>query len=164
MPSKLSTISEAVANHAMAVGKQIRAHRKTLGVSATTAAETAGMSRVTWYRLEKGVTSVTMGACLNALAVLGLELKITTPPVRERDSDNDADHLDTIPIRIAFADYPQLKQLAWQIHGVDVLSPREALSIYERSWRHLDLEALEPHERQLIDALRLVFSGDVRDV
>lgn len=162
MPAKLSTISEAVANRAMDVGKQIRDHRKALGVSATTAAEAAGMSRVTWYRIEKGVTSVTMGACLNALAVLGLELKITTPSVREHD--NDSDHLDAIPVCIAFADYPQLKQLAWQVHGVDTLSPREALSIYERSWRHLDLEALEPHERHLIDALRLVFSGDMRDV
>ncbi|MCF6178293.1 MAG: helix-turn-helix domain-containing protein [Geopsychrobacter sp.] len=164
MPAKLSAISEAVANRAIEVGEQIRAHRKALGVSATAAAEAAGMSRVTWYRIEKGATSVTMGACLNALAVLGLDLKITTSSVHERDSDNNSGHLDSIPIRIAFADYPQLKQLAWQVHGIDTLSPREALDIYERSWRHLDQETLKPHESQLIDALRSVFSGDMHNV
>ncbi len=59
-----------------------------------------------------------------------------------------------IPARIHLADYPQLKQLAWQVHGTDELTPAEALSIYERNWRHVDANALEPRERQLIDALR----------
>ncbi|OGT29844.1 MAG: hypothetical protein A2W28_05305 [Gammaproteobacteria bacterium RBG_16_51_14] len=53
------------------------------------------------------------------------------------------------------ADYPQLKQLAWQVHGTDELTPAEALSIYERNWRHVDVKALEPRERQLVDALRI---------
>ena len=53
MPTKLAAISEGVANRAADVGEQIRAHRKSLKVSATTAAEAAGMSRVTWYRIEK---------------------------------------------------------------------------------------------------------------
>jgi hypothetical protein len=38
-----------------------------------------------------------------------------------------------IPIRIRLRDYPQLERLAWQIQGTD---------------------ALEPRERDLIDALR----------
>ena len=36
------------------LGAQIRARRKALGVSATAAAESAGMSRVTLHRIEKG--------------------------------------------------------------------------------------------------------------
>lgn len=43
-----------------------------------------------------------------------------------------------IPVRIRLADYPQLKKLAWQIHGTDELTPVEALGIYERNWRLLE--------------------------
>ena len=164
MPAKLSAISTGVVDRAVDVGEQIRCHRKSLGVSATTAAEAAGMSRVTWYRIEKGVTSVTFGACLSALAVLGLDLKIVQAVADDRDFDHEQDHLESIPVKITFANYPQLKQLAWQVRGVDTLSPREALTIYERNWRHLDLETMEPHERNLVTALRQVFTGATADV
>jgi len=164
MPAKLSAISEGVSNRAADIGKQIRAHRKVLGVSATTAAEAAGMSRVTWYRIEKGATSVTFGACLSALTVLGLDLKIVQSSSHDRDSDGDSNNAASIPVEISFADYPQLKQLAWQVHGVDTLSPREALTIYERNWRHLDLEKMEANERNLVTALRQVFTGETDDV
>ncbi len=70
----------------------------------------------------------------------------------------DADREGWIPARIKLADYPQLKQLAWQVHGTDALTPAEALSIYERNWRHVDVPALEQRERQLVDALRLGFA------
>lgn len=78
--------SEAALN-AVAVGRRIRAHRKQLGVSATSAAQAAGMSRVTWYRLEKGEPSVTMGAYLSALSVLGLELAVLDPSKAETGHD-----------------------------------------------------------------------------
>ena len=64
-----------------------------------------------------------------------------------------------IPARIFLSNYPQLKQLAWQVQGAETLSPTEAWDIYERNWRHLDELALTAHERQLIDALRLAFGG-----
>ena len=159
MPAKLSAISSVVANRAVEVGAQIRAYRKALGVSATTAAQAAGMSRVTWYRIEKGATTVTVGAYMSALAVLGLDLKIIQPSTYDHDSDNKSISAESIPVRIALSDYPQLKQLAWQVHGVDDLSPREALSIYERNWRHLDLKTMELHERNLVAALRQIFTG-----
>jgi len=159
MPAKLSNISALVENSAVEVGAQIRAYRKTLGVSATTAAEAAGMSRVTWYRIEKGKSSVTFGACLSALSVLGLDLKIVQSS--EQDVTDPSNCTASIPVRILFADYPQLKRLAWQVLGVDWLSPREALNVYERNWRHLDLEQMEPHERNLLTLLQQVFAGDV---
>jgi len=160
MPTKLSVISEGVARCAVEVGKHIRTQRKALGVSVTTAAEAAGMSRVTWFRIEKGTTSVTLGAYLSALNVLNLELKIIQQSQRNDNSTTPPDASASIPVRIAFADYPQLKQLAWQLHGIDELSPREALSVYERNWRHLDEAALEPHEHNLIAALRQVFHDE----
>lgn len=164
MPAKLAIISETVAKRAVDIGKQIRASRKALGVSATTAAEAAGMSRVTWFRIEKGATSVTLGACLSALCALKLDLQICQSSASDQIKDNPPASAESIPVRIAFADYPQLKQLAWQVHGVDALSPRQALDIYERNWRHLDLAAIDPYELALVAALRQVFNGDNPDV
>ena len=65
---------------------------------------------------------------------------------------------------VGLADYPQLEQLAWQVHGTDELTPAEALSIYRRNWRHVDANALEPRERDLIDALRIALGDQGGDV
>jgi hypothetical protein len=50
-------------------------------------------------------------------------------------------------------DYPQLRRLAWQLPATADLSPAEALSLYERHWRHIDRSTLEPAEQALIQAL-----------
>jgi transcriptional regulator with XRE-family HTH domain len=154
MPARTPNTAPAVANKLIAMGKQIRAQRKALRINATTAAEAAGMSRVTLHRIENGEPSVTMGAYLNALEALNLDFGIINPAETAAQLP-DADHEGWIPARIHLADYPQLKQLAWQVHGTDVLTPAEALGIYERNWRHVDVNALEPRERQLVDALRI---------
>jgi hypothetical protein len=39
-----------------------------------------------------------------------------------------SDRTGWIPARVRLADYPQRKQLAWQVHGVDELPTAEALS------------------------------------
>jgi len=65
-----------------------------------------------------------------------------------------------LPAVVRIADYPQLKRLAWNLPGTDTLSPRDALAIYQRNWRHVDETALEAHERALVDALQQAFSGD----
>ena len=86
LPSAPAT-GEIVAARLLALGEQLRAQRKRLGVSATTAAEAAGMSRVTLHRIERGEPSVTMGAWLNAAAALGLELGVVDarpPPTAPR--------------------------------------------------------------------------------
>jgi hypothetical protein len=59
-----------------------------------------------------------------------------------------------IPSEIKLTEYPQLKQLAWHIHGLDALTPIEAFGIYDRNWRHLDATRLTPLEKSLIDALK----------
>lgn len=109
---------------------------------------------MTLHRIEHGEPSVTTGAYLNAMAALGLDFGIIKPTVVAGDT-NDETYKGWIPARIRLADYPQLKQLAWQVLGVDELTPAEALSIYERNGRHLDAPALEPREQQLLAALRL---------
>ena len=158
MPSTSPLVVSSAAEKLIALGQQIRAHRKGLRVSATAAAEAAGMSRVTLHRIEKGEPSVTMGAYLNAMAALGLDFGVIEPSLSADQVAND-DKTGWIPARIQLADYPQLKQLAWQVHGTDALTPGEALSIYERNWRHVNVQALQPKEQQLIDALRTAFGA-----
>lgn len=160
MPAKAPIAASITVNQLITLGQQIRVHRKALRISATSAAEAAGMSRVTLHRIEKGEPSVTMGAYMNAMVALGLSFGLATP-VELIESQHEVNREGWIPARVRLSDYPQLKQLAWQVHGAETLSPLEASDIYERNWRHMDKQALTVHEHQLIDALSLAFgSGD----
>lgn len=163
MPAQLAHIDNTAQARLRQLGEQVRLQRKALRISATAAAEAAGMSRVTWHRIEKGEPSVTMGAYLNAMAALGLELTLfdksaPTPPTGPGAPE------PSLPVRIRLSQYPQLRQLAWQVHGTDALTPREALDIYERNQRHLDVAALDPRERDLLKALRQVLAGEPHHV
>ena len=153
MPAPAPITLPRCATHLQALGVQIRDRRKALRLSATVTAEAAGLSRVTLHRIEKGEPSVTMGAWCNALAALGMALKAHADTPGQPAAPPD--RAGWIPARVALADYPQLRALAWQVHGTDTLTPVEALGIYERNARHLDMEAMPPHEKALLDALRL---------
>lgn len=165
MPAKLTELPDTVKRDAAELGQRIRTRREALGVSVTSAAQAAGMSRVTWYRLEKGEAAVTLGTCLSAMSVLGLVFEVRDPsaPRHSRPAAGQ-EPVGWLPARVALADYPQLRQLAWQLRGIETLTPREALSLYERNWRHIDPDALEPREMQLVSALRLAFADEARDV
>ncbi len=151
MPAKNPEIPANTAQQLRDMGGRIRAQRKKLKINATVAAEAAGMSRITWYRIEKGEPAVTMGGWINAVTVVGLALLI---PEAET---NNANRQGWIPARIRLADYPELEKLAWHVSDAHVLSAREALDIYERNLRHLDADALTIEEAQLLDALRDAF-------
>ena len=58
------------------------------------------------------------------------------------------------------ARYPQLKLLCWNRHS-PWLSAADAWSLYERNWRFIENERLEPAERQLIDRLNARFGAGV---
>ncbi|MEB3202961.1 MAG: hypothetical protein VKK05_09150 [Synechococcus sp.] len=49
---------------------------------------------------------------------------------------------------------PLLRQLAWHVQGTGTLSTAEAAALNARQRRRLDLEPLQPHERQLISTLQ----------
>lgn len=157
MPAPPLAISNTSATRLAVLGEQIRARRKALKLSATVAAEAAGLSRVTLHRMEKGAPAVTMAAYLNVTAALGLDIRLSLPAEQTAVAPT-ADRTGWIPARVRLADYPQLKQLAWHVQGVDELTPAEALGIYERNWRHIDASTLQPHEQQLVDALRLALA------
>ena len=157
MPAAAPDTGAINATKLVALGERLRAKRKGLGVSATTAAEAAGLSRVTLHRIERGEPSVTMGAYLNAASAVGLELGLAgqppTPPPPNQAKAAAA------PQRIHLADYPQLERLAWQFQGARAVTPAEALGLYERNWRHIEQGALAPHERALIQQLVASLGG-----
>lgn len=114
------------------------------------------MSRVTLHRIEKGEPSVTMGAWSNALASLGMQLQ---PQFQDHEATQTqpTERSGWWPVRIALADYPQLKALAWQVHGSDHLTPVEAFDIYERNARHMDISSMGSQEQALWQALQQAF-------
>jgi len=151
-PSAAQTLSEL-----KALGAQLRAQRKALKVNATVAAEAAGISRVTLHRIEKGEPSVTMGAWANVAAALGMQFNLQLKQQHAAQNSSHSREEGWWPVRIALADYPQLKALAWQVQGADHLTPVEAHDIYERNARHIDDAAISADEQALRQALQAAF-------
>jgi transcriptional regulator with XRE-family HTH domain len=150
MPATSPPLQENAAASLAELGAQLRTRRRKLKVTSTATAEAAGISRVTLHRIEKGEPSVTAGAYAAAALALGLHVLVAL----EQPAPPAADRRGWIPARIPLNQYPRLRELAWQVHGTDELSPGEALGIYERNWRHIDAGALSQEEKDLIDALR----------
>jgi hypothetical protein len=64
--------------------------------------------------------------------------------------------LDRAIVRVA--DYPQLSDLTWSRR--DPLIPaQEALRLYERNWRFIDVARLTPQEQQLIERLKIEYGN-----
>ncbi|HJW10288.1 MAG TPA: helix-turn-helix domain-containing protein [Albitalea sp.] len=158
MPANSPALTPLAADALTRIGESIRHRRKELRISAVTAAEAAGISRVTLHRVEKGEPSVTIGAYMKVLIALGLEA--TVRPLDASAPELVHGRTGWIPARVRMTDYPKLKELAWQVHGTEELTPREALAIYERNWRHLDPATLSENERDLVDALRQGLGSD----
>lgn len=131
------------------LGAQIMARRKILRVRAQVCAEVAGISRVTLHRIEKGEPTVNIGAYLQVCEVLGLHLALL--PLTDQKANVNLRDPEMPHIRIK--DYPQLKALAWQLKDDEYLTDAEAMSIYERNKRFLDISHLEDHERVLMQRL-----------
>ena len=163
MPTPSPANTDQTLAELQALGGQLRAQRKALKVSATVAAEAAGVSRVTLHRIEKGEPSVTMGAWANAAAALGMQLSLQQPH-KAPQSNSPGKGEGWWPVRIALADYPQLKALAWQVQGTDHLTPVEAHDIYERNARHLDATAMTADEHALWMALQVAFGKKAEHV
>ena len=135
----------------LAIGRRIRGRRRQLGISAMATAAAAGMSRVTLHRIETGAASVTLGALMNVLDALDLSLG----QLEDAEDDGAQAATTTRAETIELAAYPLLQKLAWHVQGTGTLSPAEAAGLYARQRRRLDLEPLQPNERQLIAALKL---------
>ena len=157
MKKKIEKISHDAVSQLADIGQLIMQHRKSFKITANAAAETAGISRVTLHRIEKGESTVSMGAYLNVMSALDLNLHLSA----KTDIGNTANagSVGKLPVRLSLSDYPQLKELAWHVQGVDELSLVEAHSIYERNKRFLDTENLSDSEQELIELLGVAFEG-----
>ncbi len=89
---------------------------------------------------------MTLGALMNVLDALDLSL------IELVDADAEAATAAKAE-SIELADYPLLRQLAWHVQGTSKLRAAEAAGLYARHRRRLDLEELQPQERQLIASL-----------
>ncbi len=151
MPAAAPPIGPSDQKRLALLGERIRTARKRQKVSAIATAEAAGISRVTLHRIERGEPTVAIGAWVAVVSALGmsfdlLDARATTGAAK-------------LPKTIRLRDYPELKKLAWQLQGVDEISPQDALDLYERNWRHLDRAALSEDEAVLIDALSRELGG-----
>jgi len=137
------------------LGGQITARRKVLKIRAQSCAGAAGISRVTLHRIEKGESTVSMGAYQQVCEALGLHLALL--PLGNQEIGWNSKQLagPDLP-HLLIKDYPQLKALAWQLNEDECLTDAEAVSIYERNKRFLDLEHLENHERELMQRLTII--------
>ena len=54
---------------------------------------------------------------------------------------------------VDLSEYPHLHSLAWYLVPGTLLEDIEAFNLIERGWRHLDVEALDDRERELIERL-----------
>lgn len=151
MPAAAPPAAPAERHLLARLGEKMRHAREAQKVSAVAAAEAAGISRPTLHRIERGEPSVAMGAWAALAGALGLRLDAIGP--------DDAAAPAPLPERIRLSDYPQLKQLAWQLPGVEELSPREAMDLYERNWRHVDVARLTAAEASLVRALAQAFGS-----
>ncbi|WP_341889505.1 helix-turn-helix transcriptional regulator [Variovorax sp. YR752] len=164
MPSTAPPTFEGASRRLEALGRHIHARRKSLRISATTAAEAAGMSRMTLHRIERGEPSVTMGAYMNALAALGLDVEVTAP-VEGTSKEMAMPASSRTPTQtVRVGDFAQLRRLAWQLPADAELTPEEAWGTYERNWRHANPSALEDNERQLLAELARMLGRKPLDV
>lgn len=152
MPAVSTTIGLSAASQLLMLGEALRDRRKALGVNAVTAAEAAGMSRVTLHRIENGEPSVTMGAYMEVAQSLGLRLALTDPSAVPPAPP-------PLPDRLRLDDFPQLKNIAWHMPEGEEVTPLQALELYERHWRHVEKAKLNASERALIKALATQVGG-----
>ena len=146
MPSKSIYTPEHLAVQLQTIGQQIKNTRKSLKLSAALVAESAGMSRTTLHRIEKGETSITMGSYLVAMDVVGLQLA-----VKDKSAAAEPNTAETVlPVTIKLVDYPGFRQLAWQLSADAQITPKELAALYERNHRHLDSQLLSKQELDLL--------------
>lgn len=143
------------------LGERLRLARRRRGMTADQLAAAAGITRVTLRRVEAGEPGVLMGNCLRVLATLGLAqdlILVARDDVHGRRLQDDALTRSPTPRtprtrRIRLADYPLLREVAWSTDPKAELTPEEAFALYERNWRHIDREAMDPREQRLLERL-----------
>jgi transcriptional regulator with XRE-family HTH domain len=143
------------ANYLATIGQKLHLRRKSLKVSAESVAIAAGISRITLHRIEKGEPGVSMGAFVSVIEALGLQFIVSSKDLDKTDVSMPEINLNKISIK----EYPQLKQLAWQLHDDAELTAVEAKNMYERNEKHIYFDLISEKERELIKLLGVEFKS-----
>lgn len=143
------------ANYLATIGQKLHLRRKSLKVSAESVAIAAGISRITLHRIEKGEPGVSMGAFVSVIEALGLQFIVSS-----KGLETLALNIPEIDMsKISIKEYPQLKQLAWQLHDDAMLTAVEAKNMYERNEKHIYFDLISEKERELIKLLGVEFKS-----
>lgn len=159
MPAR-PAIPAAEAQALAALGERLRLARLRRKLSAEAVAERAGIARITLHRLEAGSPAATLGTLAQVLGALGLrgELDALAGDVRLARklpaAELPARRQPPLPATLRLSDLPELRAAAWHLADKDaVLTPQEALALYERNWRHIDRQRMQPAEARLLQRL-----------
>lgn len=122
--------------------------------------EEEGNTRAALRRVEANEPGVMMGTCVQVLSTVGLaqDPTLVAPDDHGRHLQDGEPAHSTAPktaraLRIRLADYPMLREVAWSTACGGDLPQCEAFALYERSWRHIDYQAMNRRERHLVDLL-----------
>ena len=139
---------DAVAGPLAALGQRLRLARQRRHITAKELAEQVGITRVTLRRVERGEPAVMMGTYLKVMMALGLanDLQLLAADDHQGLRRQSED-------RIRLSDFPQLQALGWGTCPQASVSAEEAFALYERNWRHLDLDAMDAKEKGLVARL-----------
>lgn len=167
MPAKPTPLPDAQARLLVECGERLRQARLRRRLSAEATAAGAGITRMTLHRAERGEPAITMGTFVKLMGVLGLAGDVALLARDDKagrllqDAQMPRRRLPTRTrrrparrTRIRIGDFPQLRQIAWQLDPAVVeLAPEEAFALYERNWRHVDHDAMDAEERALLNEL-----------
>lgn len=101
-----------------------------------------------------------------AAGVVSIQLETSAPMAKKlsvaRRSADFMRALDATLDRLVVhvADYPQLRDLMWNRSDEFILA-REAFALYERNWRHIDIDRLDTEEYALLERLKKEFGNGV---
>ena len=94
-----------------------------------------------------------MAAYMSVMEAVGLSMKL----FERNKPENFESQLDLE--NIAIKDFPQLKQISWQLKDDATLTGSEAKNMYERNERHVNFSDLDEAEEQLIKNLGVEFKS-----
>ena len=67
-------------------------------------------------------------------------------------------------MNIQLQDYPQLRLIAWNLAKDESIEAAQALALYERNWRFIEIAKLSERESQLIEHLKMSVGNGVLNV
>lgn len=123
----------------------LKAQRHAQRLTQADAAKLAGISRQHLSEIENSkATHVELPTLLKLLASLRLGLAVK--PLEKR---------------IALSQYEQLRQLCWNLAPDTSMTEAEAFAIYERNWRFIDHQKLDPAEKAFLETLVNTYGNGV---